>query len=314
MHLIIRKNVSFFAGVAVLIALGGGLTTFATRLKDDFRNDQKMLEKSILKLQKLNSFNPSITQENLQKAEGNAQLAEAQYQKIIKKLSTPDAIRTLEKGRNAFWTLLKIKEYQETMEDKLQKASSISGENNNLSTGIAHDSIKNFGFSRYLSTSRAGKLKEDYPFLKKIYLQKQIMTYLLERAIETVPESITILEREKLPEEGRTTLFDEMRPVPSSFSQNKALQTMQFRIGFTGHTQNLRSFLLEIEKSPFPFVIKDITVGKHFTSPYAIGGPPIPNTPPIEIKSSEKKPIVRDNLSSFIIALEYIIPEHIQKN
>ena len=307
MSAIFKKNAFFFVFVSLLLCLATGFTIYTFRLKFNSVNLEKSLQSRYVEMRQLNSLKPSANRGNLEEAKNNLEGISKKLEEVLKPFGKPSFIEELEDSHNSFWLLLKLREHQEALEKKLEEALAINTYGGGVLKGISHQSIKNFGFSRYLSRSRPSNLKEDRLLLRKIYLQKQLIAWLVDQIIATTPESIWLLKRQKFPEEENSSgrLVDEMSPSSSLPPVLEGIvSSISFEIGFTGYTQNLRAFLLSLQNSKAPFLVRNVTINNQAP------GSRYPGVPTGDTKSEQKEPIVRNNLSSFRILIDYLfVPE-----
>lgn len=191
-----------------------------------------------------------------------------------------------------------------------------------------------FGFSRYIGSGNPPK-DADVP---KIYQQYEILNYLLRKLMSTGPKSIVSVQRgpvELPPPPANPSKYgnknpdaalkaDEFRIGSESAAVEGAVETMAFKIVFTGYTENLRLFLKQVEEFEAPIVVRSVEV-KPVESSVAAGASQstnADNNDPFKLFNnfggqddqqeedeplpSERKPIVTDNVSEFTVVLEYI--------
>ena len=223
-----------------------------------------------------------------------------------------------------------------------------------------------FGFAEFAGSNTVAPSDENAP---KLDLQLGILRYILTQLYAAQPFSIEAVEREaaiKLDNDKIDPSSKPTRNVSRKTRKSKKLpkkmedifqidpvitaevpgsiETMGFKVIFSGHTNSLREFLGRIAKFEIPLVIRDISV-----KPKLIGKENDENNPSNRFKASPKdnpfnklfnvldksnkessdetfnpssiiqKPLISNNESIFTVVLEYIelateIPERVEKN
>ncbi len=174
-----------------------------------------------------------------------------------------------------------------------------------------------FGFDQYADEATIPEDAAAIPLLDK---QRQILTYILDKLLESDPYSIQSVERELVEvteaKPGVATGF-QVDPAVTARVPG-AIDTMAFRITYTGYTASLRDFLNYLAAFDMPIVVRSIDVsrpnaaaagGKAVAAGKASGstldglfGAPVAPKP----KVSAKTAVVEDNASSFTLVLEFI--------
>ncbi len=157
--------------------------------------------------------------------------------------------------------------------------------------GIQPD--EHFGFAAYASEGPAPEL------LPAVYRQRLLVQRLVEILIEARPLALLGLRRESAaPAQGAakgvaTDFFALDRAL--SLRQPGQLDTLAFRLEFSGQTAALRHLLNDLARFPQPFVVRSIDVE------------PLPaaasSTPSV---ANASIPLVRQNLSKFSVVVEFI--------
>jgi Flp pilus assembly protein TadG len=149
-----------------------------------------------------------------------------------------------------------------------------------------------FGFAAY---STEGPAME---FVPRVYRQRIIAQRLLDALIETHPVNLLAFQLE-MPaavvskEKNGATDYFAFNPA-FSFRQSDQLDTLAFRVEFSGQTATLRDFLNKIAGFPQPFVVRSVEVESMTAS----------NSSP----SSQAGPLVRQNFSKFAVIVELVLP------
>lgn len=189
----------------------------------------------------------------------------------------------------------------------------------------------NFGFGfRDLLDSGVPPSESLIPGLWK---QKEIMQYLLDALYSSDPISISTIEREQFAEEvvpeeaprtvsGRRTTRTTVRTGPQGiFTINPlisarvpgAIDTLAFRVQFTGYTSTLRRFLAQLAEFKLPIVVRSVEVNLSQEKPEqrqgddlgGIFGSP-QKQPAVTEDNRSRRPVVVDNVSQFTVVVEFI--------
>lgn len=193
----------------------------------------------------------------------------------------------------------------------------------------------NFGFS-FRNLIDGGVPPEDAQ-IPGLWKQKEIIQYLMDSLYASGPISITAVERELLvqPSPGqedtrpRRTQPTERSGRPTArttpqgiFAINPlisarvpgAVETMAFRIQFTGYTSALRDFLVQLSSFELPIVVRSVEVAPAPATATrrdddvfgGIFGTQRPQPEAAGVEDRARRPVVVDNVSRFTIVVEFI--------
>lgn len=188
-----------------------------------------------------------------------------------------------------------------------------------------------FGFSRFLSTGTPPPAK----YIPEVFEQKEILSYILRKLYDSRPFSLVQIQREVVVEDVAPA-----QPQPGNNKQAKqnagkgnndefeigalsarvpgAVETVAFRLVFTGYTQSLRDFLKSLEEFELPLVVRSVEVQpaekkatasstpSRASSPFDLFDTGGAAGPTEEQKAAAKEPIVEENVSQFTVVVEYI--------
>ncbi len=182
-----------------------------------------------------------------------------------------------------------------------------------------------FGFGAYATTGPA----EDQ--LAEVYKQRLIVARILDEVFEAGPQALLSIRR---PGEGGS---QGQREGGGSFNLESKFSvaipdmatTLPFEVVFTGHTDTLRSFLNQLSTYETPLMVRKVEVTPAAENPgeqrqQAEGGSPRRRSAPArqetpdataegENETREAVPLVRDNLSRFTVALEFVDVRPVEK-
>jgi len=245
---LLKKNPVFFALVlAFLLVFSGGiyLTMSAASAKAEAKQGAASARS---KLESLLNSDPAPTQANLEAAQANVRALEQKLGNIRSEL---------EQGANISATddpvqlVASIQSYISAMRNKAR----------NSEPPVKLKEDLGFGFKSYLT--EATPPPEQY--VSRIDKQRQILSYLVNRLIESKPSGIMAVRRnvvETDPEQAsKQTSHFKISPAVSAEVPG-AVETMAFRLRFTGLTSTLRGFLNKLAEFQFPIVVRSVEVDR----------------------------------------------------
>jgi hypothetical protein len=197
-----------------------------------------------------------------------------------------------------------------------------------------------FGFDRYVEQSTPPA----QPFVVRVDKQRLVLEYLLGELIASGPSGITRVQREtiEVPQtdargtettrtaattragSARTTAAsgDAFRIDPAiSARVPNAIDSLAFRITFTGFTESLQTFINRLAAFEYPIVIRSIEVARPAparttgsaqrpqrtqTIEDIFGGFGGGSTQPTQTAEPAQRPVIEDNESEFTLVLEFI--------
>ena len=127
-----------------------------------------------------------------------------------------------------------------------------------------------FGFSRY-AREAATPAQTAVP---KLDMQRQILSFLINRLIEAEPFEIVAIQREQVEDSGQVARAGGGRQAAAtggdiftidpglSARVSGAIDTLAFRVTFVGFTSSLRSFLNELALYEQPVVVRNVEVAR----------------------------------------------------
>ena len=172
-----------------------------------------------------------------------------------------------------------------------------------------------FGFEDYALEATMPDSASAILFLDK---QRQILEYVINLVIASNPHSIDSVEREDI----EAAIIGKNQPKsyridPATSARVKgAINTLAFKITFSGYSRSLRNFLNALSSFDLPIVVRSLGV----TRPEATDQNKTPQKNSIEEifgnfggnssaslePKNEKTPIVSENISRFTLELEFI--------
>lgn len=279
-----KQNPLFVTLLAVftLLFIGGVVMIFV--LSGQSAKEAKALKSAETSLRGALTLSPAPTSDNIEAAEANVKALRAVLEREIQ--STRGSKPALLKGKapaSGTEMLFQLEAYKNEFLREAKRTVPINVGEKELEImkkeGVEPPSVKvpdgfNFGFSRYLASGEPPSASQ----IPVIYQQKEILTYLLRKLLSTRPISIVSVQREPVAgasaepakknagkvnnsAQGKPDLMSDEFAVGAESARVKgAVETQPFKIVFTGYTENLRSFLKQIETFELPLVVRSVEV------------------------------------------------------
>lgn len=322
-----KKYPIFTALLVILLLIFAAQIYFFSKLRTDTEVARVAAERSARTLQTYLQTSPAPTAANLELAEGNVKaLSDELRQRIQAVRGQIDSAVGQDVPASASDLLFEVQSFVDRY-NALARAP-----------GDEIDPIQlpaNFGFS-FRNLLDSGVPPEDSQ-IPGLWKQKEIIQYLMDSLYASGPISITAVDRELLVQDpvqeetrsrrGQTSGRSSSRNTTQGiFSINPlisarvpgAVETLAFRIQFTGYTSALRDFLVQLSSFELPVVVRSVEVAPApagATAAAQSGGDDVfggifgsqqqrPQAPVEDDRS--RRPVVVDNVSSFTIVVEFI--------
>tara|TARA_B100001093_G_C26723797_1_gene969004 strand:+ start:117 stop:1076 length:960 start_codon:yes stop_codon:yes gene_type:complete len=171
-----------------------------------------------------------------------------------------------------------------------------------------------FGFQEYIDEAKPLSDPKSSAVLDQ---QRQILSYLMDKLIEAKPTSLVSVEREVL-EQVQSQQGGKSFQIDKAISSRVpgAIDTLAFRLSFTGYTDSLRSFLNNLAKFDLPIVVRSIDIQRQGGMKNTATSTNSNNLDSIfgafggsddeEAPKEAQKPVISENLSTFTVVLEFI--------
>jgi len=302
----IKKNPIFIVIVVLLLLVFGAGIFLAIKESAAVETAQQKASSSATHYRQLASLNPAPTVANVTTAEDNVAQLNLALGNIRAELQKGDPLTASTDGISVMTGLQRfIRDYRKIAESHTSDKGELAPVQLPANFG--------FGFERYIDRT---EVPEDPDYIATLDKQRQILSYLMGRLIESSPHAINEVKREliELPEErGRFEIDESVSArVPG------AIDTLAFSITFTGYTESLRIFLNSLAQFELPIVVRSISVdrqtGRNATiTPRAGAGDPFAGI--FEQAQSESSdplagggpmPVIDENVSTFTVILEFI--------
>lgn len=291
-----------FAGVGTLVVI-------------EFGKLSKAKQQSVhvdRQLQALMYAIPAPSADNLQAAQQNAANLKARLQNICETLKRGSLLTISNDGMHVMSGLQNyIANYRKRVTKHLNA--------NEVAAPIQVPDDFAFGFEAYIETTTISE-GEFVPLLDQ---QRKVLSYILDQLIAADPAGIQAVEREalELPSSSRNAGFW-INPAVSARVPD-AIDTLAFRITFTGYTSVLRTFLNNLARFELPIVVRSVEVERSSTNSsqaavtnsqgnlddiFSIFGDTSSSSSatPAAAPETNRKPVISETESSFTVTLEFI--------
>ena len=306
----IKKNLIFtiIMAVCILVFAAGVYLAFDESGKIDQKKQKITAAESQLKTMRF--ADPAPTLENVEASAKNVAELKAGLRKIREDLERGARISTSADG---IGVMAGIQQFISKFQRKALTHTDKDGE----PVEIIIPSDFAFGFEQYLDEATMLDDEELIPVLDK---QRQILSYLLTKLYESEPKSIVSVEREVLElkaEDSRSAKGFAIQPAITAKVPG-AINTLAFRLAFTGYTDSLRRLLNDLAKFDLPIVVRSIEVDRPSGITTTAKVPANNDLDTFfgvfdggsnsEVKAPEEaqEPVISENISTFTVVLEFI--------
>jgi hypothetical protein len=316
-----KKHLLFFISVLVLLGIGATAVFLVLGDQAKAKERQNQFQNANQQLASVINRSPAPTRENLELAEAQVAELENALAQAREVLRGP--------GNIAVNNQIDSVRFISSLQAYLSNFRRLTQDNN-----IRTPDNFGFGFARYASAA-------DQPPADRVPaldLQRQILTFLLNRLIEAQPQEIVSIQREAVEDTVATTnqagagaaRGQQTTTTADSFVIDPfisarvpgAIDTLAFRLTFVGYTSSLRHFLNELALYEQPVVVRNVEVrredattragsatpaatasaGDAFARLFGAPEPAAAATPAVVTQL----PVVDENTSRFTVTVEFI--------
>ena len=263
---------------------------------------EKQFRRALSEYSSLQSIKLAPTSENMAASTANVSQLQEALARIRGDLKKGAYMKTATDDINV---IAGIQEFINEFREKAAENSRL-----NLNTGemenhpIALSAGMYFGFERYMDEIPVPKEASVIALLDK---QRQVLTYLVDRLIRSQPHQIHSIQRELVELSGEAKASNNGYKVPPAVTARLpgVIDTLAFRIQYTGYTDSLRQFLNALATFEMPIVVRSIEVARlgDFDKENEIWSDDLFGK---ENKDPSKEPVIENNLSTFTLILEFI--------
>jgi len=308
-----KKNPVFFSliGLCFLVFAGSSYLAFSSWSQKS-KSDRLLQERSD-KLERLLTNEISLIDANVAAADANVEELQKELARISGELSRGSSLMVEEDGVSA------IASIQQYISDCQAMANEHTDAEGALSQVIIPDEFA-FGFDEFYSEADVPTSVAEVIHLNN---QRQILEYLVNILIESSPESIVAVAREPFGENTKQkNISDSLFTVDPAMTTARegAIETLGFKLVFTGDSNSLRVFLNKLNRFDYPVVVRSVDVERPSGSETTaapresnqledIFGVFSSNDSSLEEKKAAadelSKPVIQGNTSQFSIVIEY---------
>lgn len=301
--------------VCVLVFVAGVYFAFVESAK--VAKTEKRIDRAVTEYQGVQSVDPAPTAENVAASEQNVVQLEVALERIRQNLQKGSSMAISDDGVSVMAGI------QQFISEFKYKAANhvrvIGATQERVAAPVLISKDFAFGFEQYAEEAR---IPDDASAIPQLDKQRQILSYILTRLLDSNPHEIKKVEREliELPV-GQSGVPSGYRIDPAVTARVAgAIDTLAFRISFVGYSRSLRQFLNSLADFDMPIVVRSINVsrpkvGKSKKSKksksannldaifgsFGAGG----DDTAAEVVPT-KTPVVEDNVSIFTLDLEFI--------
>ena len=320
-----KKNPAFcaFCVVAVLVFAAGAALVVMESGK--LSTSQQKVASADSQINGLLAANPAPTPANVQAAQQNAEALSAKLLSIRENLQRGSRLTISNDGTRVMSGLQKyISNYRRQVASHKNAAE--------VAAPIQIPADFAFGFEKYLKTTN---ISEDSSIVPQLDKQRQVLSYILNQLIAADPAGIQVVERELLGSADTKVPGFQINPAVSARVPG-AIDTLAFRVTFTGYTPTLRKFLNNLAQFDLPIVVRSVVADRPATNAKAakskqskasniddifsvFGGSSAPAgaASTKAAPQANQTPVISETESSFTVTLEFIeiiLPSNSEEN
>lgn len=307
----LKKNPIFCIIAALgLAAFAAGLY-LAINASGEAKQAERSSNNAQAQLRTLLNEAPALTEENLDAANRNLAALQSRFERIRQDLERGASLDVSDDGVSVSAGIQQyIAKFQDAVENHVDEAGQ--------SAPIETPDDFAFGFEQYLGEA---DVPEDLERVSRLDKQRQILSYLMRQLIEANPQSIDAVEREIMDSEEESGKAFSIDPRISAQVPG-AIDTIAFRLTFTGYTESLRDFLNHLADFDLPIVVRRVEVERPSGTETRVASPRRNDPNDLfgdifagdetagqagnEEASEGQEPVIEENFSEFTVILEFI--------
>ena len=299
-----KKNLIFSTAIVVCLlafSVGSFLALNESGAIDKAEQEMKSAQ---ARLKNLRFSDPSPSLENVEASAENVAQLQSALKTIREDLQRGDRLSFSSDGIGVMAGVQQfISEYQ--------RKSSGQVDANDEPAPISLPQDFAFGFQEYIDEAKPLTDPKRSAVLDQ---QRQILSYLMDKLIESRPASLVSVEREVLEQVEGQQSFQIDKAISARVPG--AIDTLAFRLSFTGYTDSLRSLLNNLAKFDLPIVVRSIDIQRKGEIKNTTASTNSNNLDSIfgafgggndeEAPKEAQKPVISENISTFTVVLEFI--------
>lgn len=309
----LKKNPVFISLLAICFLAFGALSFLAYSASGQKAEVKRQLRQSSQKLKSLLQAETSLTQDNVDASSANVAELRSELERISTELSRGSELVREEDGVRV---IASIQQYISDSQRLAEDHTNADGE----FTPIELPNDFAFGFDEFFDESNIPGSVEAIVYLNN---QRQVLEHVVAKLIESSPAKIDSIDRESFAagsgnSKSNRTVFKVSDAVTAA--RPGAIETLGFKVAFSGDTASLRRFLGELNRFEYPIVVRSVDVerpsGEETTAApeesgglediFGVFGNSSSSIEEKEAAAEElSKPVIQGNRSRFTIVMEY---------
>tara|TARA_B100001057_G_scaffold268273_1_gene268381 strand:+ start:2011 stop:2970 length:960 start_codon:yes stop_codon:yes gene_type:complete len=302
-----KKNLIFSVAIVVCLLTFFTGSFLAWNESGAISEAEQEMSSAQARLKNLRFFDPAPSIENVEASAENVAQLQSALNTIREDLQRGDRLSISSDGVGVMAGV------QQFISD-YQRKSSGQVDANNEPAPISIPQNFAFGFQEYIDEAKPLTDPKRSAVLDQ---QRQILSYLMDKLIEAKPASLVSVEREVLEQvESQQSIQSFQIDKAISARVPSAIDTLAFRLSFTGYTDSLRGFLNNLAKFDLPIVVRSIDIQRKGEIKNTTASTNSNNLDSIfgafggsndeEVPKQAQKPVISENISTFTVVLEFI--------
>jgi hypothetical protein len=315
-----KKNPAFFIFCVVAVLVFAAGATLVVMESGKLAKSKKQVTSTNSQMNGLLQANPAPTSENVQAAQQNVAALSAQLLSIREDLQRGSRLTISNDGPRV---MSGVQKYISNYRREVATHQSVQ----DVAAPIQIPQDFAFGFEEYL---KQANISQDSAVVPQLDKQRQVLSYILNQLIAADPAGIQAVEREILGETTAKTSGFQINPAISARVPG-AIDTLAFRVTFTGYTPTLRKFLNNLAQFDLPIVVRSVAVDRPANNAKTAKAkkPKASNIDDIfgafagssisveAAPDADQTPVISETESSFTVTLEFIeiiLPSNSEEN
>lgn len=324
---VLKKNPIFSASVGVCVLAFLGLGYMAFSASGDLKKSKKQLNGAVREYNAAATAEVAPSQENLEASAENLEALERQFSVVSGELRKGTRLTSTDDG---IAVTTAIRDYIRKFQRYAANPVDSDGELSDTEIVIPEDFA--FGFSDYYPTTEIPDDPEEVAYLGK---QRQVLNYMMTKLMDARPKSIQMVEREYYKAESDENETSNQGSQASqgfvvdpavSAAVPGAIDTMAFRLKFTGSTDSLRQFFNNLNTFDLPIVVRSVEVTRASGEGISVetdkdgglegifGGFGESSDSTAAQNAAAREPVIIGNNSQYTLIVEYFEVEHSEAN
>jgi hypothetical protein len=315
-----KKNPAFcaFCVVAVLVFAAGA--TLLVMESGKLSSSKEKVASADSQMNGLLLARPAPTSVNVQAAQQNAEELSTQLRRIRENLQRGSRLTISNDGTRV---MSGVQKYISNYRRQVAAHKNVS----DVAAPIQIPQDFAFGFEAYLKQTN---IPQDSALVPQLDKQRQVLSYILNQLIAADPAGIQAVEREIIGDTDAKATSYRINPAISARVPG-AIDTLAFRVTFTGYTPTLRKFLNNLAQFDLPIVVSSVAVDRPTTNAKTANAKK-PKASSIDdifgvfagastsvetAPEANQTPVISETESSFTVTLEFIeiiLPSNSEKN